>query len=134
MCKKECKKEDDLIDLIYRSERYGDLEDIQRENLLIELASALDPFPGFLGMDSIQAVELDLNSGFPDRGCLVVTDRGEIKVLSLDLIPGPIFMGGLDSKETFKDVFLEGEEKDFYLSSALQILISLVKEKSGFDC
>ena len=128
------KKKVELIDLISRCDRYGDFEVEDRENLLIELAVALDPFPGFLGMDSIQAVELDPDTRFPDRGCLVVTDEGLIKELSLDLIPGPTFIGGVDSTETFKDVYIEGQEKDFYLGSAIQILTDLVKEKSGLDC
>ena len=85
-------------------------------------------------MDSIHAIELDPDMRFPDRGCLVVTDEGLIKELSLDLIPGPTFLGGVDSKETFREVDIEGQEKDFYLGMAIQILMNLVKEKSGFDC
>ena len=128
------KKNDELIDLISRCELYRDFEVCERENLLIELATFLHPFPGFLGMDSIQAVELDPGKRFPDRGCLVVTDEGLIKELSLDLIPGPTFLGGVDSKETFREVDIKGQEKDFYLGMAIQILMNLVKEKSGFDC
>ena len=128
------KKNFELIDLISRCRRHNDFEVQEREKLLIELAAALEPFPGFLGMDSIHAIELDPDMRFPDRGCLVVTDEGLIKELSLDLIPGPTFIGGVDSKETFKDVYIEGQEKDFYLGSAIQILTDLVKEKSGLDC
>ena len=127
------KKNFELIDLISRCRRHNDFEVQEREKLLIELAAALEPFPGFLGMDSIHAIELDPDMRFPDRGCLVVTDEGLIKELSLDLIPGPMFLGGVDSKETFRDVYIEGQEKDFYLGSAIQILMNLVKEKSGFD-
>ncbi len=128
------KKNDELIDLISRCELYRDFEVCERENLLIELAAALEPFPGFLGMDSIHAIELEPDMRFPDRGCLVVTNEGLIKELSLDLIPGPTILGGVDSKETFKEVDIEGQEKDFYLGSAIQILMNLVKEKSTFDC
>jgi len=128
------KKNVELTDLISRCERYGDFEIQEREKLLIELAAALEPFPGFLGMDSIHAIELDPDMRFPDRGCLVVTDEGLIKELSLDLIPGPTFLGGVDSKETFREVDIKGQEKDFYLGMAIQILMNLVKEKSGFDC
>ena len=124
----------DLIDLISRCRRHNDFEVQEREKLLIELAAALEPFPGFLGMDSIHAIELDPDMRFPDRGCLVVTDEGLIEELSLDLIPGPTFLGGVDSKETFREVDIEGQEKDFYLGRAIQILMNLVKEKSGFDC
>jgi len=124
----------ELIDLISRCRRHNDFEVQEREKLLIELAAALEPFPGFLGMDSIHAIELDPDMRFPDRGCLVVTDEGLIKELSLDLIPGPTFLGGVDSKETFREVDIEGQEKDFYLGMAIQILMNLVKEKSGFDC
>ena len=128
------KKNLELIDLISRCRRHNDFEVQVREKLLIELAAALEPFPGFLGMDSIHAIELDPDMRFPDRGCLVVTDEGLIKELSLDLIPGPTFLGGVDSKETFREVDIEGQEKDFYLGMAIQILMNLVKEKSGFDC
>ena len=128
------KKNLELIDLISRCRRHNDFEVQEREKLLIELAAALEPFPGFLGMDSIHAIELDPDMRFPDRGCLVVTDEGLIKELSLDLIPGPTFLGGVDSKETFREVDIEGQEKDFYLGMAIQILMNLVKEKSGFDC
>ena len=128
------KKKFELIDLISRCRRHNDFEVQEREKLLIELAAALKPFPGFLGMDSIHAIELDPDIRFPDRGCLVVTDEGLIKELSLDLIPGPTFLGGVDSKETFREVDIEGQEKDFYLGMAIQILMNLVKEKSGFDC
>tara|TARA_Y100001960_G_C13984562_1_gene499157 strand:+ start:68 stop:460 length:393 start_codon:yes stop_codon:yes gene_type:complete len=128
------KKNFELIDLISRCRRHNDFEVQEREKLLIELAAALEPFPGFLGMDSIHAIELDPDMRFPDRGCLVVTDEGLIKELSLDLIPGPTFLGGVDSKETFREVDIKGQEKDFYLGMAIQILMNLVKEKSGFDC
>ena len=128
------KKNFELIDLISRCRRHNDFEVWEREKLLIELAAALEPFPGFLGMDSIHAIELDPDMRFPDRGCLVVTDEGLIKELSLDLIPGPTFLGGVDSKETFREVDIKGQEKDFYLGMAIQILMNLVKEKSGFDC
>ena len=128
------KKNFELIDLISRCRRHNDFEVQEREKLLIELAAALEPFPGFLGMDSIHAIELDPDMRFPDRGCLVVTDEGLIMELSLDLIPGPTFLGGVDSKETFREVDIEGQEKDFYLGRAIQILMNLVKEKSGFDC
>ena len=127
------KKNFELIDLISRCRRHNDFEVQEREKLLIELAAALEPFPGFLGMDSIHAIELDPDMRFPDRGCLVVTDEGLIMELSLDLIPGPTFLGGVDSNETFKEVDIEGQEKDFYLGMAIQILMNLVKEKSGFD-
>ena len=124
----------ELIDLISRCRRHNDFELQEREKLLIELAAALEPFPGFLGMESIHAIELEPDMRFPDRGCLVVTDEGLIKELSLDLIPGPMVLGGVDSKETFREVDIEGQEKDFYLGMAIQILMNLVKEKSGFDC
>ena len=123
----------ELIDLISRCRRHNDFEVQEREKLLIELAAALEPFPGFLGMESIHAIELEPDMRFPDRGCLVVTDEGLIKELSLDLIPGPMVLGGVDSKETFREVDIEGQEKDFYLGMAIQILMNLVKEKSGFD-
>ena len=53
-----------------------------------ELASQLRPFPGFFGMSTIQAIELDLpaGSGFqppPELGCVVVLPDGDISELDL---------------------------------------------------
>ena len=48
-----------------------------------ELASQLRPFPGFFGMSTIQAIELELppGSGFqppPELGCVVVLPDGSV--------------------------------------------------------
>ena len=58
-------------------------------SVLAELASRVQPFPGFMGMTSLQAIELDpaLNPD-GDRGCVVVLPSGEICGLDLAVISG----------------------------------------------
>ena len=58
--------------------------------ILKRLAASLDPFPPFIGMTSIQAVEVELQDHqASDRGCVVVCPDGELYELHLNVIPGP---------------------------------------------
>ena len=56
----------------------------QLHSALVELAGQMRPFPGFMGMASVQALEL--NPPFRpavDRGCVVALPTGEIRQLEL---------------------------------------------------
>ena len=58
---------------------------------VVELAAQLNPFPAFMGMNSLQAIELEPP---PDSraewGCVVLLPDGEICELELEVIPGPV--------------------------------------------
>ncbi len=57
--------------------------------LLGRVASRLRPFPPFLNMVSLQAIELEpLLGASEDLGCVVVLPDGEICQLDLKLLPG----------------------------------------------
>jgi hypothetical protein len=91
--------------------------------LLAELASSLRPFPAFLNMTSLQAVELDLMpEGMPDRGCVVVLPGGEICELDLKVLPGIEGISDSDQLEEFREMYLPPEEYIMYAASAIRLL------------
>lgn len=96
--------------------------------LLEEMAPALKPFPPFLNMVSIQALELEPPFGPPrfgsneDRGCVVVAPDGTICSLDLRLIPGA--PGETDSGQMAElhELDLPPEEYIVYAVSAVRAL------------
>ena len=91
-------------------------------NLLIGLASSVANFPGFLGMETVQAIEVEPIVGFPDRGCIVVTPEGFLKELILSILPGASTLGGYEQSEQLKDLDLPPEEETVYLYRAIKLL------------
>ncbi len=91
------------------------------------LAEQLRPFPPFLGMNSLQAIELELppGSGFhppPELGCVVVLPDGEISELDLKMIPGPDGPTDVDQVEEFRELDLPPEQYIAYATVAVQLL------------
>ena len=91
-------------------------------NLLIGLATSVENFPGFLGMETVQAIEIEPIAGFPDRGCIVVTPEGFLKELVLSILPGASALGGYEQSEQLKDLDLPPEEETVYLYRAIKLL------------
>ena len=91
--------------------------------VLAELASRLRPFPAFLNMTSLQAVELDppLRST-ADRGCVVVLPDGEICQLDLSVMPGIQGIMDIDQVEEFRELELPPEEYIVYAVTAIRLL------------
>ena len=100
-----------------------------RRNLLHRLAHALAPFPGFVGMSTIQAVELDPMVGAPDRGCMVVSPAGDLRELVIDLLPGPAVLGGVDHNDSMREIELSEEELVWYTNQGISILSTLLRER-----
>ena len=100
-----------------------------RKNLLHRLARSLDPFPGFLGMSTIQAVELDPMVGATDRGCVVVSPSGDLRELVIDLLPGPAVLGGVDHNDSMWEIELPEEEMEWYTNQGISILSTLLRER-----
>ena len=92
--------------------------------MLVELCARLDPFPAFLGMNTIQAVELEPALRPPaDRGCVVVTPDGTIAELDVTAIPGVVGVLEVDQVEEFKPLDdLSAEEYLLYLAAAVRAL------------
>ena len=100
-----------------------------RKDLLHRLAQLLDPFPGFLGMSTIQAIELDPMVGAPDRGCVVVSPEGDLRELVIDLLPGPAVLGGVDHNDSMREIEFSEEEIEWYTNQGISILSTLLREK-----
>ena len=79
--------------------------------LVRELAANLKPFPAFMGMASLQAIELE-PSLLPDRdlGCVVVTPEGRICQLNLRELAGPAGLVEGDQVEEFEELQLTDAE------------------------
>ena len=98
--------------------------------LLMELASRLRPFPAFLNMVSLQAMELDPLPGAPqERGCVVVLPGGEICELDLKVLPGIEGIRDIDSVEEINELELQPEEYIVYASAAIRLVLRELRRR-----
>ena len=97
--------------------------------VLQQLAAALTPFPAFLGMPTIQAVEVDPPLKDPGRGCVVVCSDGKLYELLVTMIPGPPGVGGVDALEEFNELDLPPAEYVAYAYRAIQALANHLKRR-----
>ena len=99
-------------------------------SVLIELAARLQPFPSFMGMVSIQAIELE-PSFYPreDKGCVVVLPGGEICQLDLTVMPGANTESHVDHIEQLIELDLTPEEYIIYATSAINALTGHLRKR-----
>jgi len=94
------------------------------------LARALVPFPEFLGLSSVQAVEVEpVADASSDVGCVVVCPDGELRELVLRLIPGPIDFGGVEQNEEMKELELGSADYVKYARAAVAELQRILAER-----
>ena len=101
-----------------------------------DLAAQLRPFPSFFGMQTLQAIELELppGSGFqppPELGCVVVLPDGEISELDLKMIPGATGPIDVDQVEQFTELDLPSEQYIAYATVAVQLLQEEIGRRGG---
>ena len=102
------------------------------ESILADLCQRLNPFPAFLGMTTIQAVELEpALRPVADRGCVVVTPDGTIAELDVTAIPGIVGVLEVDQVEEFKPLELTAEEYLIYLMAAVRALAAELRRRGG---
>ena len=95
----------------------------QLRSILKTLAERLRPFPAFMNMTSIQAVEVEPQGlQASDRGCVVVCSDGELYELSLQLIPGPLEVSEVDQVEEYVALELPPGEYIPYAYAAIKAL------------
>lgn len=101
--------------------------------VVAELATRLRPFPAFLNMVSVQAVELAPPSLIEaDRGCVVVLPDGEICELDLKVMPGIEGITETDQAEEFRELDLPAHEYVVYAAEAIQALyLELLRRGHG---
>ena len=103
---------------------------IELNKLLVELAAALDPFPNFMGVSTIQAVEVEPSGvSNPDNGCVVVCPDGELRELILRMIPGPFDMGGVEQTDEMAELEVPAGEYVAYAYAAVEELLKLLEER-----
>ena len=95
----------------------------QLREVLTELAARLRPFPAFMNMVSLQAIELEPFPGASaDTGCVVVLPGGDICELDLKLLPGIEGVRDVDTVEELTEVDLVVEDYLFYASAAIRLI------------
>ena len=105
---------------------------IELNKLLVELAAALDPFPNFIGVSTIQAVEVEPSGvSNPDNGCVVVCPDGELRELVLRMIPGPFDMGGVEQADEMAELEIPAGEYVAYAYAAVEELLKLLEERQA---
>ncbi len=104
----------------------------QLRQTLMELALRLRPFPSFLNMVSIQALELEPALRFSaDRGCVVVCPDGEICQFDLMGIPGAAGVADVEQVEEFQELDLPAEEYIAYATEAIRVLTEELRRRGG---
>ena len=97
----------------------------QLKAVLTDLATQLRPFPAFLNMVSVQAIELEpLPGASQDQGCVVVLPGGEICELDLMALPGIQGIREFDQVEQFRELELPPEEYIGYASLRHSVAVS----------
>ena len=102
------------------------------KELLAALAQRLRPFPAFLNMDSLQAVELEPPlAPTTDHGCVVVLPEGEICEMDLSLMPGIQGIMDIDQVERFTELALPDDEYIVYAATAIRLLSQELRRRGG---
>ena len=93
------------------------------EAIVAELCRRLQPFPPFLGMTTIQAIELDPTPAPRlNLGCVVITPDGVIAELDVTAIPGVVGVLEVDQVEEFRPLDLPVSARLIYLTEAVRVL------------
>ena len=96
-----------------------------------ELAALLRPFPAFMGMTSLQAIELEPPPDSRNQwGCVVALPDGEICELELEAIPGPDGPVDVDQVDQYRPLELSGPDYIHFAASALRLMARELERRS----
>ena len=116
-------KQDGKEDILMAAESVLQDAAARLRELLAELAQKLQPFPAFLNMASVQAVELEPPfAPTVEHGCVVVLPGGEICEMDLSVMPGIQGIMDIDQVERFTELELPDEEYIVYAATAIRLL------------
>ena len=100
------------------------------ETVLMELARRLRPFPAFMGMVSVQAVEVELSfTPSRDMGCVVVNPEGQFCALEITAIDGIVGLTETEQVEEFQPLQLTPLEYVLYASTAIDLLAAELRRR-----
>ena len=103
---------------------------LELRKLLQELAGSLIPFPIFMDVTSIEAVEVEPHGASnPENGCIVVCPDGELRELVLRMIPGPFDAGGMDQVEEVNEPDMTPGEYVAYAHAAVHQLSKILETR-----
>ena len=95
----------------------------QLRGMVAAVAAQLQPFPSFMGMSTLQAIELEPPpDSRNDWGCVVVLPDGEICELELEVIPGPAGPTDVDQVDRYRPLELSAEDYIHFAASALRLM------------
>ena len=98
--------------------------------VLADLAGRIHPFPAFLDMATIRAVEVELQGMVaPGHGCVVVCADGELYELNLRAIQGPLDLAEVDHVEEFQPLDLPPVQYVPYAHAAIKALMQHLGRK-----
>ena len=103
----------------------------QMHEAVAALAAQLRPFPAFMGMTSLQAIELEPPpESKTEWGCMVVLPDGEICELELEVIPGPVGPTDVDQVERYRPLELSAEDYIHFAADALRAMGRELEQRS----
>ena len=117
----------------FRSETDSVLEGCARNLELVseKVANSLSVFPGFLNMETVQAIEIEPFIDGPDRGCVVICPDGHLYEFVLEILSGPESVGGYQHSDNLKELDLSNIEKIVYLERGIQLMLCLDDKAVG---
>ena len=119
--------------LKFRFETDSVLEGCARnlESVSEKVANSLSVFPGFLNMETVQAIEIEPFKDGPDRGCVVICPDGHLYEFVLEILSGPDSVGGYQHSDNLKELDLSNIEKIVYLERGIQLMLCLDDKSVG---
>ena len=117
----------------FRSETDSVLERCARNLELVseKVANSLSVFPGFLNMETVQAIEIEPFKDGPDRGCVVICPDGHLYEFVLEILSGPESVGGYQHSDNLKELDLSNIEKIVYLERGIELMLCLDDKSVG---
>jgi len=117
----------------FRSETDTVLEGCARNLELVseKVANSLSVFPGFLNMETVQAIEIEPFIEGPDRGCVVICPDGHLYEFVLEILSGPESVGGYQHSDNLKELDLSNIEKIVYLERGIELMLCLDGKSVG---
>jgi len=104
----------------------------QLHEILVQMSSALQPFPYFMGSLEVQAVEAEPGgANKADRGCIVVCTDGEMYDFTMKLQAGGGLDQAMDRDDSVERIDLPHEDYISYAFNAIKDLAALIEEKQG---